>query len=173
MKQSLFTILYIIFFIILAVMLFKFFLGVVLVALVLAWLRTLQMHKEPNQIDFSNGSVPNPLPEGFYHGTAGFNTSWIGKKFDAAKATGINVLRQKNGTEIEKYSFKTHAGNGLFDKTVFVLKIDYNIPENPFWIRWILDEMVQVAPNHYLGKMQLRIIPGLPFSLLYFELKKP
>src|SRR3989344_3788857 len=53
-----------------------------------------------------------------------------------------------------------------------VLKIDYNVKGNPFWLRLIVDEIVQIAPNEYLGKMNLKIIPGFPFGILYFELKK-
>ena len=34
------------------------------------------------------------------------------------------------------------------------------------------DEIVQIAPNHYLGKLQVRIIPNYPFTLMFFELKK-
>jgi hypothetical protein len=64
------------------------------------------------------------------------------------------------------------AGRGLFDDQMMVLKLDYNIKGNPFWLRCVLDEVVQIGPDHYLGKMHLKIIPGIPFSVLYFELKK-
>jgi len=165
-------ILYIFFFIILAVALFKFFLALLLIGLILLWLRTLQMKMEPNQKDFLQGGLPNPKPDGLYHGSIGFDVSWVGKKFDSESSTGINIFKDKKGIQFEKYPFITSVGRGLFDENVFVLKIDYNVKGNPFWIRWILDEIVQVAPGEYLGKMQLRIIPGLPFSVLYFEIKK-
>lgn len=180
--KTLIKILYIIFFIILILTLLKFFLVLLLVSLVLLWLRTLQMKKEPNQHDFSHGSVPSPKPDGFYQGHAGFDSRWVGKKFNAENSTGINVFKSKSkdepasaqgsGVAKEKYPFVTSVGTGLFDEKLFVLKIDYNIKGNPFWIRWILDEIVQVAPNEYLGKMHIRLIPGFPFSVLYFELKK-
>lgn len=165
-------ILYIIFFIILILALLKFFLALALIGLVLLWLRTLQMKKEPNQHDFLHGWAPNPKPDGFYKGHVGFDSRWVGKKFNAENSAGINVLKDKTGKEYEKYPFVTSVGTGLFDEKVFVLKIDYNIKGNPFWARWILDEIVQTAPNEYLGKMHIRLIPGFPFSALYFELKK-
>lgn len=172
MKNLFLQIAYIIFFIILAIALFKFLLVALVVGLILLWLRTLQMKKEPNQAAFAQGSLPNPRPDGFYRGTIGFETSWIGKKFFRESSTGINIFKDKQNNQTEKYPFKTYTGKGLFDQNVFVLKIDYNIKGNPFWIKLILDEIVQVAPNEYLGKMHVRIIPGFPFSVLYFELKK-
>lgn len=167
-----FKILYFIFFVILALTLSKFFLMFLLVVLVMLWLRTLQMKQEPNQQVFLHGSLPNPKPDGFFHGSIGFDVSWIGKKFDAETSTGINLFKEKKGNQIEKYPFKTHAEKGLFDQHLFVLKIDYNISGNPFWVRCILDEIVQISPGNYLGKMHLRIIPGFAFSVLYFELRK-
>ncbi len=170
--KTVIKILYVIFFIILILALLKFFLALMLVAIILLWLRTMQMKKEPNQHDFLNGSVPNPKPDGFYKGHVGFDSRWVGKKFDAHNSTGINILKDKKGNEYEKFPFVTSVGTGLFDEKLFVLKIDYNIKSNPFWARCVLDEIVQVAPNEYLGKMHVRLIPGFPFSVLYFELKK-
>ncbi len=164
--------LYILFFVILIVAFIKFALLLLLVALLLLWLRTWQMKHEPNQHDFLQGKVPNPKLDGIYHGSMGFNTSWIGKKMNAPENTGINLFKDKNDVESSKYPFKTSVGSGLFDKNLLVLKIDYNVKGNPFWIRWIVDELVEIKPNEYLGKMNLKIIPGLPFSVLYFELKK-
>ncbi len=170
--NTLFKILYVIFFVILAVVLIKFFLVLLLISLVLLWLRTFQMKKEPHQQQFLQGSLPNPKPDGPYQGTMGFDVSWIGKKFDAQNSVGINVFKnKKNGQITDGYPFKTYVARGLFDP-IFVLRIDYNVPGNPFWVKYIVDEIVQVAPNEYLGKMHLKLIPGLPFSVLYFELKK-
>ncbi|MFI5205611.1 MAG: hypothetical protein ACHQVK_01605, partial [Candidatus Paceibacterales bacterium] len=64
-------ILYVIFFIILALVLLKFALGVLLITLILLWLRTLQMKWEPNQQEFLQGKLPNPKPDGFYKGHVG------------------------------------------------------------------------------------------------------
>lgn len=165
-------ILYIIFFIILSVAFIKFALLFLLVALLLLWLRTWQMKHEPNQQDFLQGKIPNPKLDGIYYGNMGFDTSWIGKKIDAEQNTGINLFKNKKGVQTSKYPFKTSVSSGLFDENLLVLKISYNVKGNPFWVRWIEDEIVEIKPSEYLGKMNLKIIPGLPFSVLYFDLKK-
>jgi hypothetical protein len=144
----------------------------VLASIVLGIARTWQEEHSENQKLFSSGSAPNPMPDGFYSGSVpGHTFSWQGKKFFAASSTGINVFTSGSTTE-EKYPFVTSIGKGVRDTTRDVLKIDYDIPSNPFWLRPILDEILQIAPGQYLGKLQLRIIPGFPFTLGYFELKK-
>lgn len=121
-----------------------------------------------NQKLFISGKVPSPKPNGFYKGyLVGPKTFWQGKKFDSVSSTGINLIRGK-----EVYPFKTYVGKGLKDKDLDVLKIDYNIPRNPFWVRFILDEIVQIGVNKYLGKVHLKIIPGFPLTLGYFRLEK-
>ncbi len=135
--------------------------------------RTWQIQHSAKAKIFLNGSVELPMPDGLYHGTvSGRHLSWLGKKFNSAAGTGINVFDGGNGTQKERYPFKTSIGKGLIDEHLNVLKIDYNIPENPFWMRIILDEIVEVRPNEYLGKLEVRIFPGFPFALTYFELKK-
>ena len=170
--NTFFKIAYIIFFIILALMLLKFFLALFLITVILLWFRTWQMKREPNQQEFLAGKIPHPKLAGLYQGSMGFDVAWVGKKFNAQGDTGINLIKNKKGEILEKYPFKTYAGKGLFDENNFVLKIDYNVKGNPFWVKWIVDEIVEVAPNEYLGKMHVKIIPGFPFSILYFELKK-
>ncbi len=129
--------------------------------------RTWNIQQGSNQKLFSEGKIPNPLPNGFYKGAVSFKTSWEGKKFKAGSSSGINIIDKE-----EKYPFKTYSGKGLTDKNLEVLKIDYNIPQNPFWLRLILDEIVEVDKGKYLGKVHLKLIPGLPFSLGYFRLEK-
>ncbi len=102
----------------------------------------------------------------------GLKVSWIGKKFHGANATGINLFHDEKGGQVEKYPFITSTGKGLLDKNLDVLKIQYNVKGNSLWLRFIVDEMVEITPNQYLGKMQITVIPGLPFSVLYFDLKK-
>lgn len=124
------------------------------------------------QKQFLGGTLPNPLPDGPYQGSVpSYTVSWQGKKFDAANHSGINLFKAENGKLNEKYSFKTYTGTGLKDKTVSVFKIDYDIPGNPFWLRWILDEIVEVAPGVYLGKMIVRLF-GISFVPTFFTLKK-
>ena len=167
----------------------KIIVAIIAVLIVLGVLRTRQLERSANQKVFAGGTVPNPLPNGLYNGTVpGHTVSWLGKKFfatgesasggDAPEGTGINVfapldIKLSNGvTTSEKYPFKTSVGKGAHDGTLDVIKIDYNIPGNPLWLKPILDEVVEVSPNKFLGKLQLRIIPGYPFTLTYFELAK-
>ncbi|MEK7505934.1 MAG: hypothetical protein AAB597_03530, partial [Patescibacteria group bacterium] len=114
-----------------------------LAAILFGFFRTYQMEGSDNQVAFLKGSMPNPLPDGFHMGSvSGPKVSWLGKKFEASKQTGINIFKNKDGGQKEKYPFKTYIGKGVRDKEIEVLKIDYNVPENPFWLRYSLDEVV-------------------------------
>ena len=163
--------------------LLKIILGLIVVFFLVHILRTWQLEHSANQKLFASGTIPNPLPDGLYNGSvSGHTFSWLGKKFFATTSRGINIFTpldiklsngvNQNSTTTEKYPFKTSLGKGLRDKTLDVFQIDYNIPANPFWLRPILDEIVEITPGHYLGKLQARFIPGFPFTLSYFELKK-
>jgi hypothetical protein len=105
---------------------------------------------------------------------------WLGKRFDAATQTGDNVMlssarlpsklfwpsyrfRRLGDGRYAAFRFRTYAGTGALDHERRVLKIDYDLDENPrFLIRDILDELVQVVPDVYLGKALLRL--GGPLS---------
>jgi hypothetical protein len=132
--------------------------------------RTWQMEHSEYQVRFAAGTAPTPALEGPYPGRVpGHVFAWQGKKFNAGD-TGINVFNAKDG-QYERYPFVTSVDAGVRTHNP-VLKIDYNIPENPWWLKPVLDEVVQVAPDFYIGKMHLRIIPGYPFTVAFFELKK-
>ncbi len=153
--------------------LIKSLLVIVIIVLVIGFWRTRYIQNDPRRQIFLHGTLPNPLPDGFYNGTvSGAKHSWLGKKFSASNSNGVNVFDDGFNSRNERYPFTTFVGKGLQDKNTDVLKIDYSVKGNPLWVRWILDEIVQVAPNEYLGKMHIRLIPGFPFSVLYFELKK-
>jgi hypothetical protein len=64
---------------------------------------------------------------------------------------------------------------GKVDPDRETLKIDYDSDENPgFLIRDILDELVQVVPGAYLGKVLLRRGGGEEWRLIgYFALQPP
>ncbi len=159
-------------------MIFKILILVLGVMLLAGIFRTWQIQASPSQEIFLKGLVPSPKLDGLYRGIfVGHNTSWKGKKLNAAESNGINIFAGHNTApgsngQVEKYPFKTYVGKGLLDKNLDVLKIDYNVSGNPWWLKFIVDEVVQTAPGEYLGKMQLNIIPGIPFGVLYFELKK-
>ncbi len=106
---------------------------------------------------------------------AGWWMPWLGKAFDAERRTGINRFRPTDATarwltalfpghqqtrlldRIEAFPFRNAVGAGELDPGVQVLKIDYDFEANPALIRHILDELVQIAPGRYLGKVLFRV----------------
>lgn len=125
-----------------------------------------QANRQPEQAEFNKGAT-SPLPNGPYNGTATVAMgSWLGKQFDEAKKIGVNRFADGN-----RYEFATSVAHSLTDSQE-VIKIDYNQPSNHWWLRLVTDEIVQVAPNEYLGKIQVTLVPGLPFTYGYFRLKK-
>src|SRR3989344_3982840 len=154
--------------------LLKFFLAVAIIAAAFGFFYSWQTQRAPEGQVFLQGTVPETLPDGFYEGTlSGRKYAWIGKKFDAPSATGTDVFNDGFDSINERNSFTISVGKGLLDKNLQVVKLNYNVPGNSFWQRFVFAEMVQVAPDRYLGKTELKIIPNYPFAILYFELKKP
>lgn len=134
--------------------------------------RTYQLRHSKDQRAFLAGTFPDPLPDGFMFGSVkGWSGSWKGKTFHASTMSGINMF-EDDGKTMEKYPFQTYKAKGLQDNEKDVLKIDYTLAANPWWVRPILDEIVQVGPGQYLGKMHVRFVPGLPFTALFFRLSK-
>ncbi len=132
--------------------------------------RTWKVQNSPLQQEFVEGKLPTNL-DGLYKGSvSGLTTTWQGKKFNSSESAGINLFEDADGIN-EKYPFKTYSGKGLQDN-IEVLKIDYNLGENPIWLRFIVDELVETSPNKYLGKLNVKLIPGVPFSLGFFKLEK-
>ncbi|MBI1857237.1 hypothetical protein HY003_01130 [Candidatus Saccharibacteria bacterium] len=119
----------------------------------------------PEQTRFSQGGLPTKTLDGFYKGNRP-GSAWQGKTFNGSAQSGIN-----NFTDGDKYVFKTLVAKGLKDDKQ-VLKIDYNQPHNPWWLRYVVDELVQTSDGKYLGKVNLKILPGLPITITYFELTK-
>jgi len=139
---------------------------------VLGIARTTRVQNDKRQKLFLAGKLPTKAPDGIYKGTVkNIKTTWIGKAFNAKDSSGINNF-SKNGKTSKSYRFKTYIAHGIQDKEIEVLKIDYNIPGNPLWLRLILDEIVETEPNSFLGKVHLRLLPGIAFTLGYFQLEK-
>jgi hypothetical protein len=70
------------------------------------------------------------------------------------------------------FRFRSYAGAGTLDPDRQVLKIDYDSSENPdFLIRDILDELVEVVPEVYLGKVLLRFSEHIRALGAYFALR--
>jgi hypothetical protein len=149
--------------IILAVFLFFLLLGII---------RTWHMQHGENQRKFLKGKVPSNLPDGFYKGwVRGYAGPWMGKSFNKEKGTGMNVfIVGKN--HIERFPFVTSVEKGLQDKNLDVIKINYNLTQNSFFLRMILDEIVEVEQDTYLGKVHIILFSLIPFTVGYFSLKK-
>ncbi|HEX5556938.1 MAG TPA: hypothetical protein VFX13_04890 [Gaiellales bacterium] len=100
---------------------------------------------------------------------------WLGKRFDAEAATGENVFdmsayragerltpagfRAWWPEDVSSYRalrFRTAVTSGRLDPGVDVLRIDYDLPENPPLLRRIVDELVAVQTGVYLGQAILR-----------------
>jgi hypothetical protein len=116
---------------------------------------------------------------------------WCGKVFDAATAQGDNLFypgfvaaarvffplyrgfRAEGPGRVRGFPFRTYTGTGLKDPDRRVLKIDYDQPENPrFSIRRVVDELVQVADNYYLGKAYLKLSSRTTHLTFYFALQR-
>jgi hypothetical protein len=100
---------------------------------------------------------------------------WLGKTFDPAQRSGDNIFTQdsyllarlfnpfylsfvddKPGS-YRGFAFRTYVAPGLVDDDRSVLKIDYDLKENPaLTVRRVLDELVQISDNLYLGKAHVR-----------------
>jgi len=112
---------------------------------------------------------------------------WKGKWFDAKGNCGDNILpsylipflKLKIGKnfEIKKefggvhmFTFKTSIQKGLKDD-IRVLCLDYNIPQNPPFVRKVIDELVEVGKDSYLGKAHIK--EGNSFrTIAFFSLNK-
>ena len=114
---------------------------------------------------------------------------WLGKTFDASNQTGDNIFTRDSyplarffnpfyrgfvadgpGT-YRGFAFRTYIAPGLVDRDRSVLKIDYNLKENPsLTVRRVLDELVQLSDNLYLGKAHVRWWWGGWQTVAYFTL---
>ena len=167
----------------------------ILVWLVFWFAVTKLVESSGRQKQFVQGTLPFEPPNGFYRGSAYLlgdrQTPWLGKSFDPANRTGINVFTPKGASLLkmitpgyklfqkntagntEAYFFNTSIGPGIKDAGQQVFKLDYDSPENPFIIRLILDEMVEVAPDQFLGKVHVKVFPGYHATVGFFGLKTP
>ena len=93
---------------------------------------------------------------------------WRGKSFTPGdeKGEGINRVFLDR---LRLYRFETFIGRsraGDFD----ALQLDYDRPQNPFFIRPIRDEIRELSPSLYLGQAWLEIGARPPSLVLYFGL---
>jgi hypothetical protein len=115
---------------------------------------------------------------------------WKGKRFAPATEWGVNQFDRSvlgamriiwpghrpervAGGLVEAFPFRTRTEPGTVDPDVTVLAIDYDDEANPaFLVRRILDELVEVAPGTYLGKVLFRV-RGTFHPIGYFSLRRP
>lgn len=114
---------------------------------------------------------------------------WEGKRFHADTQTGDNRMTEqsvvvskvlwplysmkgKPGERIA-FDFVTYVETGKDDPDREVLVIDYaDLDQNPrLLIRSIRDELVELVPGTYLGKILLRLPTGSYVKLGYFALR--
>lgn len=95
---------------------------------------------------------------------------WRGKSFrhdTGAAGDGDNRLF---ADRFHRYRFLTTIGPsraGAFD----AVQLDYDLAENPFFVRALHDEIRQLGKGLYLGQGYL-MRPGAPRLLLYFGLER-
>lgn len=96
-----------------------------------------------------------PLLAGALRALASTKTfPWKGKSFTADERRGEGINRVLSD-RLRLFRFETFIGRsraGDFD----ALQLDYDLPENPFIIRSIKDEMRELEPGVWLGQAYLR-----------------
>jgi hypothetical protein len=115
---------------------------------------------------------------------------WQGKRFDNQAGTGDNRLTKSTGLvgkllwplysmkdHIDgklAFDFKTYVEAGKDDPDIDVMVIDYaNIEDNPkLIIRSVRDELVELVPGVYLGKILFKTDSGYN-KIGYFALRTP
>lgn len=133
-------------------------------------------------------------PNEFYRGSAYLlgdrSVPWLGKSFERENSLGFNIFTPKGAKLLklmtplykrfransdgntDAFYFKTSTGRGFKDSEIETFKLDYNSPENPFLIRVILDEIVEVGPETFLGKVHVKVFPGYYATIGFFGLEK-
>ena len=116
---------------------------------------------------------------------------WLGKTFSASHQKGDNIFTQDSyllarlfnpfyrsfttdqpGT-YRGFAFHTYMAPGLMDSDRTILKIDYDLKDNPaLTVRRILDELVQIDEDLYLGKAHVRWWWGGWQTVAYFTLTR-
>lgn len=135
-------------------------------------------------------SVSNPLIDLPVRQLARLWKPWEGKIFYADAGIGINRLSssaivptrllwptyrvQRLPSGPAAFEFVSSAGPGRIAPRIPVLHIDYHpVRKNPRLIRRILDELVEVVPGTYLGRILFRLPAGRFANIGYFALRQP
>ncbi|MCV7199412.1 hypothetical protein [Mycobacterium angelicum] len=134
-------------------------------------------------------TTTNPLVDAAVRFVTGLWMPWQGKRFDSEARTGDNriisaaklpskllwpLYKMKDGTDGKlAFDFKTYRDAGKCDPGVEVMVIDYSdVKENPYLIiRSIRDELVEVVPGTYLGKILFKVPRGRYEMIGFFALR--
>jgi hypothetical protein len=97
---------------------------------------------------------------------------WLGKSFraeglDAARGTGLNRVFRDKTRWFRFDTFIAPSRAGKFD----AFQLDYDNPDNPFFIRAIKDEVRELRPGLFLGQAYLKT-KRREILVLYFGLEK-
>ena len=112
-----------------------------------------------------------PVLTPFFQVLAHLWMPWQGKTFARSQQRGENIFTNNSyllarifnpryrgfsadtAETYRAFAFRTYTAPGLFDSDRTVLKIDYDLKENPaLTVRRVLDELVQLDDDLYLGK---------------------
>ncbi|OBJ82849.1 hypothetical protein [Mycobacterium asiaticum] len=134
-------------------------------------------------------TTTNPLVDAAVRFVTNLWMPWQGKRFDSEGHAGDNrmtsgsrlpskllwpMYRMKDAADGKlAFDFKTYHDAGKLDPDVQVLVIDYaDVKENPYVIiRSIRDELVEVVPGTYLGKILFRLPKGRYEMIGFFALR--
>ena len=158
--------------------------------MLITWL----VDKSERQKRFIAATAPTSPPDGFYTGSAYLlgnrPVPWLGKSFESENQKGFNIFTSKGAALLkvmtplykgfrlnadgntDAYYFKNSVSRGFRDKGIDTFKLDYDLPENPFLIRIILDEIVETGPQEFFGKVHMKIFPGYYATIGFFGLRK-
>lgn len=115
--------------------------------------------------------LPRTLPEHLAEYIRRIYVPWLGKCFYQTKHSGDNLLPESTRMVLRFYPGKITTGqkeHGGFHAFPFitstakgisgdkkVLRLNYNLPENPYRARGIIDELVAINDHLLLGKVYL------------------
>lgn len=96
---------------------------------------------------------------------------WAGKSFrSSGDDTGAGINRIRLFGSRDWFPFDTLVGPSAVDGQPAII-LDYDVPQNPWFIRKIHDELREVAPDLFLGPAMWKTSSG-PRLLLYFAIDK-
>ncbi len=123
-------------------------------------------------------SALSPLFDKFANSVTSAWLPWQGKRFSAANQSGDNIIEASarkaaslllpsydgitatSEGDLVGFKFRTYAGVGRVDGDRHTLTLDYDLEDNPKVMRRIVDEIVEVVPGVYLGKMLFKSRKG-------------